>query len=64
MIIYKHTKSETKEKEYKIMKSAKSLARVHTHTHTHTHTSSLENIKINKEIKDSNIMPVSILNTG
>ena len=46
------------------MKSAKSLARVHTHTHTHTHTSSLENIKINKEIKDSNIMPVSILNTG
>ena len=58
MIIYKHTKSETKEKEYEIMKSTESLAGVY------THTSSLENIKINKEIKDSNIMSVSILNTG
>ena len=62
MIIYNHTKSETKEKENKIMKSAKSLAGVH--THTHTHTSSLENIKIKKEIKDSSIRPVSMLDTG
>ena len=44
------------------MKSAKSLAGVH--THTHTHTSSLENIKIKKEIKDSSIRPVSMLDTG
>ena len=34
MIIYNHTKSETKEKEYEIMKSAENLAGVHTHTHT------------------------------
>lgn len=62
MIIYKHTKSETKEKEYEIMKSTESLAGVH------TYKSSLENIKINKKInkkiKDSNIMPVSMLDTG
>ena len=46
------------------MKSAENLAGVHTHTHTHTHTGGLENIKINKEIKDSNIKPVSMLDTG
>ena len=44
------------------MKSAENLAGVH--THTHTHTGGLENIKINKEIKDSNIKPVSMLDTG
>ena len=64
MLIYNHTKSKTKEKEYKIWKTLESLQE-YTHTHTHTHTGSLNNNKKIYIIKiDRNINPVSILDTG
>jgi len=60
MLIYNHTKSKTKEKEYKIWKTLESLQE-----YTHTHTGSLNNNKKIYIIKiDRNINPVSILDTG